>query len=190
MSTPNVFPFNQSKSLASDSPLSLSLFFRSSYVHPGVELSDFALFHPSTSSWSSPTTLFSSSSPQPSARSVAGFVGLPTPQPFSSSKSIVALLFLGEKECTAPSVGHDGAGVFYEDVWALTVDGNGEQEGSWEWVEASVKGGEKPEGLGWFGSGWWEGNGEGDKGGAVLVGGLQGENERRGDVWVLRVAEE
>jgi len=155
----------------------------------GVELDDFALFNPTTSLWFDEATvssLFSPTSPRPPARSVAGFVGLSTPQLLpSSSVSIVALLFLGEKDSTPPEVGHDGAGEFYQDVWALTVKGDGSEAGSWEWKEAGVKNGEKPEGLGWFGSGWWE-----EGGGAVLVGGLQGENERRGDIWVLRVAEE
>lgn len=155
--------------------------FADSLNRSGFELDDFSLFDTSTSTWRDTSALFSPTSPTPAARSVAGFVGLPTPQALSFSSSILALLFLGEAESTPPDVGHSGAGAFSSDVWALVVKGDGSEDGSWEWKEATVGEGEKPGGLGWFGSGWW-----GDEG-AVLFGGLAGTNERRGDAWVLRV---
>jgi hypothetical protein len=78
------------------------------------------------------------------------------------------------------AVGHDGAGFFADDSFALLS----QPDGSFAWQTLDVDSPERPEGLGWFGADWWK-NGDG----AVLVGGLHTSNERRGDAWVLRVEE-
>lgn len=68
----------------------------------GYELDDFALFDVEKHEWSTPT--FTPESAKPSARSVAGFVGLDQAQGLTSDaeSKIVGLLFLGEAESTTP----------------------------------------------------------------------------------------
>lgn len=161
-------------------PASSSPFFARFGGFAGHELSDLALFCLSTGEWSSPT--LKAGSPTPAPRSVAGFVGLPAPLAISPESAILAYLFLGEADPTAPEVGHDGAGGFHEasPVWAFCSTA---EETVFEWKQVDVlEGGDRPEGLGWFGADWWEGGH-----GAVLFGGLESGNERRGDGWVLRI---
>lgn len=75
----------------------------------GYELDDFALFDVEKKEWSMPT--FSPDSAKPSARSVAGFVGLEQAQLLKSDaeSKVVGVLFLGEAESTTP----DGSSLFF-----------------------------------------------------------------------------
>lgn len=87
----------------------------------------------------------------------------------------------GEKD---PSlVGHEGAGKFWDDVWVLDVRDGGKQI---EWRQAQIGGvGSaekivKPKDRGWFQAAAWKGK-------VLLSGGLDVENERLGDLFVLEV---
>ncbi|KAG2360760.1 hypothetical protein BDR07DRAFT_1451869 [Suillus spraguei] len=117
------------------------------------------IYTPSTDSW---TTIVPCDDPQqgyPGARSVHGLVPLSTPD-----GSGVALLYHGERE--ASSLGHAGAGQFWDDAWALV------------WCE----GDSTPEGRGWIPSTSYTTPGGNTR--VVLSGGLLSSNERSGEVWV------
>jgi hypothetical protein len=103
-------------------------------------------------------------------------------------ESVIALLLFGELDPAPVELGHDGAGKFSNEVWAL-VSPNGSDldnaEGfeSLHWVRAKGDSeGEWPEARGWFGASAWAD----EK--VVIVGGLNGRNERLGDSWILEVS--
>lgn len=86
------------------------------------------IYTPSTNSWE---TVIPSGDPHqgyPGARSVHGLVPLSTPDGTG-----VALLYHGEHD--ASSLGHAGAGEFWDDVWALL-----RREGALEWRKLIVEG--------------------------------------------------
>lgn len=121
--------------------------------------------------------------------------------PFSSpsiageSGEIVALMLFGERDPAPVELGHNGAGKFHSDVWALryTPPAKDSDAGvdiaagfSFERVqdgnEAHSGGEERPQPRGWFGADVWE---DADGAGRVVVfGGLNGENARLGDLWL------
>ncbi|OAX38623.1 galactose oxidase [Rhizopogon vinicolor AM-OR11-026] len=128
------------------------------------------IYTPSTNSW---TTVVPSGDPQqgyPAARSVHGLVPLSTPDGTG-----VALLYHGERD--ASSLGHAGAGKFWDDVWALLW-----REGGLGWKKLIVEGDSTPEGRGWFPSTSYIAPGGNTR--VVLSGGLLSSNERSGEVWV------
>lgn len=128
----------------------------------------------------------------PGPRSVHGFV------PFSSSvpalKNVVALLYHGEKDPS--SLGHAGAGEFWDDVWVLVQESpftvpssEGEtnaSSGGLAWRNVRTNGAQ-PEGRGWFPGGCYVDEDKGGSTKAVLFGGLLRNNERSGEGWVLEV---
>lgn len=132
----------------------------------------------------------------PGPRSVHGFIPLSFP---SSTRSTsegmpIALLYHGEKD--ASSLGHAGAGSFWDDVWLLKHRlQTSPSDSAWQWERVSVASEEKPEGRGWFPSAVWNASGEvleaeGKKIGrsaVVMYGGLVESNERSGEIWSLDV---
>jgi hypothetical protein len=113
----------------------------------------------------------------PEARSVHALV----PYTTSSDPSLVALLFFGERDPAPVELGHNGAGKFHDDVWGLRYSPSGEFS-----FEKVVVEGDTPEARGWFGAGMWH---EGSRDRAVVYGGLNGKNERLGDLWIAEVVE-
>lgn len=118
------------------------------------------------------------------------------------------ILMLGEK--SPSSQGHEGAGEFWNDIWAFqcpplgmtaaslkdaTLQALGREtgEGLWSQVEtADAEGAEGeevhklvPGGRGWFGS---SSLGDIDAGGLFLWGGLNSKNEREDNGWILTVS--
>lgn len=115
---------------------------------------------------------------EPLKRSVHGFVGLKQPLK-TNADSVVAILFYGEAD---PSdLGHEGAGSFHSDVWALLRD----DEDVYSWRALQKSGTEGPTARGWFASTAWH-KGDGSTS-IVLQGGLNDKNERLGDLWILDV---
>ncbi|KAI0783334.1 hypothetical protein C8Q75DRAFT_795498 [Abortiporus biennis] len=128
----------------------------------------------------------------PGPRSVHGFTSFsfssPAPaSPLHDDSQVKAILYHGEKD--ASSLGHAGAGVFWDDVWVLSHDNSLDSlsitEG-WSWKRLEVVGDEKPEGRGWFPPSVWKDE-ETQKDRVVMFGGLVGNNERKGELWVLDV---
>ncbi|KAI5988251.1 galactose oxidase [Pisolithus marmoratus] len=154
------------------------------YELPNVVPPPLDVYIPSSNTW---LTLTPSPDPvhgYPASRSVCGLI------PFFSSSSTavdgntnipIALLYYGEK---APSsLGHAGAGEFWDDVWALVASPNPSFENIvTEWKKLDTVGPEKPAPRGWFPSASYV-TPEG-KTRIVLMGGLLSTNERSGEVWV------
>jgi len=115
----------------------------------------------------------------PSARSVNGFVGLAEPLKSGDGHEVVALSFYGESESAPPELGHDGAGKFHCDTWALLRSGT---DYSWKCLETQ---GEMSS-RGWFAWAPWTRQG---KTSAVVHGGLNDRNERLADMWVLDIVQ-
>lgn len=152
---------------------------------------------PKTGKWES--SEFSKGTEAPGDRSVAGFHAVTT----GAGRNYL-LLFLGERD--ASSQGHDGAGRFWNDVWAYQLEpdslsgaelkdaarelfGASTYQDSWakvEVAEATTSDGQAdhPGERGWFAS---ASNRDLDAGGIVLWGGLNGKNERESDGWILTV---
>ncbi|KAF8988080.1 hypothetical protein BDQ17DRAFT_1435201 [Cyathus striatus] len=147
---------------------------------------DLDIYNIASNKWTTLTPAPDPAHGHPGPRSVHGFV------PFSSAapglRDAVAVLFHGERE--ASSLGHAGAGAFWDDVWVLSrssahADTNKESGGFW-WRKAEVQGSELPQGHGWFpGVSFVPEGEEGSK--AVMVGGLLEDNSRSGEGWVLDV---
>ena len=122
------------------------------------------IFDIADSSWS--TVIFKPDGKEgPEARSVSTL--LPVVQ---NNKSYLITMF-GERDPS--SLGHAGAGKMLSDVWASDVE-----EGIWQKVET----GDGPAARGWF-----DADVTGNE--VVVHGGLGEDNERLGDVWVLKFSE-
>jgi len=115
----------------------------------------------------------------PGARSVHGLVRYQSKR----NPAGIALLYYGERE--ASSLGHAGAGTFWDDVWVLeyhTSRGRGDL--SWKRVDIAESG-MKPKGRGWIPSASYvDEHGETK---VVMFGGLLSSNERSDELWVLAV---
>jgi len=86
--------------------------------------------------------------------------------------------FFGEKD--ASSKGHDGAGMFWDDVWSIEIK-EGRPADAWQQCQISDTS-DKPTGRGWFASD------RSDADSIVIYGGLNGRNERESDGYVLKLA--
>jgi hypothetical protein len=138
----------------------------------------------------------------PGNRSVAGLQSIST----GAGREYLVLM-LGERDPS--SQGHNGAGKFWGDVWAFQCppqgmtaasfidaawQAMGKETGEGLWSRLEVANAEGAEGQdvkklgpgerGWFAS---SGMGDLDVSGIVLSGGLNGNNERQDDMWVLRI---
>ncbi|KAF8121609.1 galactose oxidase [Boletus edulis] len=137
------------------------------------------IYTPSTDTWS---TVYPAPDPEhgfPGARSVHGLVPFVTRSNVTPERIPVALLHHGERD--ASSVGHAGAGVFWDDAWLLVVTSTSTSTPSLEWKKLRVEGTALPEPRGWFPSASYVRDG---KTRVVLTGGLLSSNERSGEVWV------
>jgi len=116
----------------------------------------------------------------PGPRSVHGF------QPFQSSSSslshALAVLFYGERD--ASSLGHAGAGTFWNDAWLLSKDRSSTETDGWQWTKVITDEFHVPEGRGWFASSAWVGNGNSR---IVMHGGLLSSNKRSDELWELQI---
>jgi len=135
------------------------------------------IYTPSSDTWS---TVYPAPDPEhgcPGPRSVHGLV------PFTSVTQTsvpVALLYHGERN--ASSIGHAGAGVFWDDAWLLvTTSTSNPSTSGLQWKKLPVDGNPAPEPRGWFPSAWYVRDG---KTRIVLAGGLLSSNERSGEIWV------
>jgi hypothetical protein len=108
----------------------------------------------------------------------------------TDTETVVALLLFGELDPAPVELGHDGAGKFSDEVWALIrpsstssseVDLVPFERFRWVRVEAA-SGSQWPEARGWFAAGTCNASNE-----VVVVGGLNGSNERLGDAWTLQM---
>lgn len=138
----------------------------------------------------------------PGNRSVAGLHTITT----GMGREYLVLL-LGERDPS--SIGHDGAGKFWGDVWAFQVPPHGMSMASFKDATWQVLGRETGEGLwsevyvadaegmegedvrlltpgsrGWFAS---SAMGDLDESAVILWGGLNGKNEREDNGWILRI---
>lgn len=94
------------------------------------------------------------------------------------ARSVHALHFInghlvmlhGERDPAPVALGHDGAGKFHSDVWVHGDKG-------WEEATSETEG---PQSRGWFASAVWN-----DK--IVVSGGLNGQNERLNDLFLLEI---
>jgi len=113
----------------------------------------------------------------PGARSVYGLV------PFQSKShpAAVALLYYGERDPS--SLGHAGAGTFWNDIWLLEYH-KSQEDGSLSWKKICIaEGGQKPEARGWFPSGSYVDERGETK--VAMFGGLLSSNERSDELWLL-----
>ncbi|KAL8900647.1 MAG: hypothetical protein Q9207_005593 [Kuettlingeria erythrocarpa] len=145
------------------------------------------------------TVMAGQGSPMPGDRSVAGLVPVTTGQ----GRNYLVLL-LGERDPS--SSGHEGAGQFWDDVWSFQLRPEGmtaasfkdatrelvgakTAENTWapvEIPESSMTDGEQaaPGPLGWFASAPAR---DMDPGAIVVWGGLQADNSRSSEGWILTV---
>ncbi|KAF5563809.1 kelch repeat-containing protein [Fusarium phyllophilum] len=125
------------------------------------------IYNINTSSWST-VTYNPDGVEGPEARSVATLLAISV-----QSKTFLITMF-GERDPSA--LGHAGAGNMLSDVWVFDVEG-----GAWQRVEIGDDG---PVARGWFDA---DVAGNGDAKDAVVAhGGLGEDNQRLGDVWLLR----
>lgn len=114
----------------------------------------------------------------PGPRSMYGFVSCqPTP-----SSAAIAVVYHGEREPS--SIGHAGAGTFWDDAWLLDYFSNKQGEFKFQWRKlVAAEGGECPEGRGWFpGASYVDERGHTK---VAMLGGLLTSNTRSGELWML-----
>lgn len=140
----------------------------------GFELSSLDVYDTASDAWS--TVDLSTASEKPEARSVHAMV----PYTSASDPTVIGLVLFGERDPAPVELGHNGAGKFHDDVWAVRYTGDALNEG-FSFERLNQKGDEKPEPRGWFGSGVWK---DGTRMKVVVQGGLNGKNERLGDLWI------
>lgn len=119
----------------------------------------------------------------PGPRSVSGFTSFRSTSP--TLQDTVAVLFHGERD--ASTLGHAGAGTFWDDVWLLTKNRElSATEGwAWKWVSVAAADGKTlPEGRGWFASAGWM---DDKKTRIAMQGGLLSSNERSDELWELEI---
>ncbi|KAI6157040.1 galactose oxidase [Pisolithus tinctorius] len=154
------------------------------YELPNVTPPPLDVYIPSADTWLTLTPSPDPARGYPGPRSVCGLVPFVVPSSTSmdgNNKIPVALLYYGEKDPS--SLGHAGAGEFWDDVWALVASPGPSLENiTTEWKKLDIVGSEKPEPRGWFPSASYV-TPEG-KTRIVLTGGLLSTNERSSEVWV------
>ena len=143
------------------------------------------------------TITFDQGTAGPGNRSMAGLIPITTGQ----GRHYLVLVF---GEGNPSSIGHDGAGKFWDDVWSYQLRPEGmtaasfkdatrqlvgakTSEGTWARVEIPeafmADGvGKRPSPRGWFASSQGE---DMDNGSIILWGGLNSKNERESDGWIL-----
>ncbi|GAA5874721.1 hypothetical protein JCM16303_002963 [Sporobolomyces ruberrimus] len=119
----------------------------------------------------------------PEKRSVHVFVGLGD-ELEHEGKSVVAVLALGEREGAPAELGHNGAGCFHDDAWALLATREAQPKFTWARLESSSRSEGAPKARGWLPAARVAGAK------VVFQGGLNEKNERLGDAWSLEVVVE
>ena len=108
----------------------------------------------------------------PGPRSVACLL----PLKVAGKEGLVTLF--GESDPS--NLGHQGAGKMLEDAWWWDMKAQ-----RWEMVEWEVDNRKRPVGRGWYASDVWRVADGADR--IVVGGGLNEENERQDDVWMMEV---
>ncbi|KAH9897856.1 galactose oxidase [Cubamyces lactineus] len=119
----------------------------------------------------------------PGPRSVHGFAPFQSRNP--ALADAVAILYHGERD--ASSLGHAGAGTFWNDVWLLMRTGrDGDILSGWAWRKVEIADGDEhvPEGRGWFAPASWLADGNTR---VILFGGLLSSNARSDELWELQL---
>ncbi|KAI0699377.1 galactose oxidase [Cerioporus squamosus] len=118
----------------------------------------------------------------PGPRSMHGFVQFKSPLP--ELANAVVVVYHGERD--ASSLGHAGAGTFWDDVWILTKEPNDNISSGWQWQKPDVVADDHlPEGRGWFPPvSWIDGHGDTK---IVMFGGLLSSNDRSDELWELEI---
>jgi hypothetical protein len=119
----------------------------------------------------------------PGPRSMYGFV----PCHPTSSSAAIAVLYHGEREPS--SIGHAGAGTFWDDAWLLDYfSSNNLNQGAFQWSKLTATEGaasECPEGRGWFpGASYVDEHGHMR---VAMFGGLLTSNARSDELWMLEI---
>ncbi|OJT04461.1 Nitrile-specifier protein 5 [Trametes pubescens] len=117
----------------------------------------------------------------PGPRSVHGSSPYQSQAPHLSNA--VAILYHGERD--ASTLGHAGAGTFWDDAWVLAKEPGDSAISGWAWHKVDVGAADVPAGRGWFPPASWvdpEGNTR-----VVMFGGLLSSNTRSDELWELRV---
>ncbi|BGP16299.1 hypothetical protein JCM10213_006455 [Rhodosporidiobolus nylandii] len=148
----------------------------------GYELGGLDIFDVEKGEWSTPEVGVEGGGDGPGKRSVHALIGLSGEVEWEG-KRVVAVLAMGEREGAPKELGHDGAGFFHSDAWALlsTPTTSASPSLSWLRLEPSSASEGTPEARGWFASAYASGNK------IVLQGGLNAKNERLEDGWTLEV---
>ncbi|GAA5862668.1 hypothetical protein JCM8547_003507 [Rhodosporidiobolus lusitaniae] len=146
----------------------------------GHELGGLDVFNVKEQAWKAVAASVEGGGEGPGKRSVHVFAGLEGTLEWED-KRVVAVMALGEKEGAPKELGHDGAGFFHADAWALLATKEASPTFSWLSLEPSSQTEKLPEARGWLASSFWEGNK------VVLQGGLNAKNERLSDAWTLEV---
>jgi hypothetical protein len=132
----------------------------------------------STNTWRTVLPSPDSTHGYPGARSVHGFV----PFQSKSNPAAIALLYHGERD--ASSLGHAGAGTFWDDLWLLEYHKSKDGNLSWKKVDIAEDS-KKPEARGWIPSASYvDEHGETK---VVMFGGLLSSNERSDELWLLEI---
>lgn len=149
------------------------------------------IYDPTSGEWTSHEVIIEGEDKQPSKRSVHGFVPFKSKEKSyvevnNEQKEIVAILFMGEGEGAPAELGHDGAGKFLNDIYALLRD----SKNSYSWLPLHPQddlSGASPKPRGWFAFDAQSlSNGKGIE--IVIHGGLNEANERLSDAWILQIA--
>ncbi|GAA5820213.1 hypothetical protein JCM11251_005530 [Rhodosporidiobolus azoricus] len=119
----------------------------------------------------------------PGKRSVHALIGLEGQLEYEGKK-VVAVMTLGERDAAPKELGHDGAGFFHDDAWALLSTGTAHPTFSWLRLDSASSSKGHPEARGWFASSFVAGNK------IAIQGGLNSKNERLSDGWTLEIVVE
>ncbi|GAA5937522.1 hypothetical protein JCM3775_001255 [Rhodotorula graminis] len=149
----------------------------------GRELDGLDVFDPASGTWTSVEAGVEGGGEGPAKRSVQSLVGLDGSLEWEGKK-VVAVMSMGEREGAPAELGHDGAGFFHSDAWALLLDSASPSSYSWAPLALSFTSSETPEARGWLASAHAGGNT------VILQGGLNAQNERLKDAWLLEVVVE
>ncbi|PWN39460.1 hypothetical protein IE81DRAFT_24529 [Ceraceosorus guamensis] len=148
------------------------------------------IFDIKSATWTSSEVPLLDISGQPYKRSVHGLVPYPSGaesishSTFGEAKA-VAIMFMGEGEGAPKELGHDGAGKFLDDVYALLRSSSEPSTFAWLRIEPKVANSSiAPQPRGWFAF-----DATDTKNGLEIIahGGLNEANERIGDAWRLSI---